>query len=406
MTNRNRPKGRGPLSLHCRRMFIAIRPESPFRVPRKKSAVLFSIIFVMLVTQCLLGPTPPVLAQPAEGPSMPVVVAPIEKKRVAPTIDLVSTAMAARTSQVAAQVTGAVESIHVQEGDLVQKDDTLIEMDKTNLELSLKQARAVRDGVRVRLQEARKELARSTKLLASRSISEQSLDKDLFNVKNLENSVAAAEAEVRQIEEQLKRMTVSAPFSGYVIAKHTEVGQWLSSGGAVATIADLSVIKVRGSLPARYITHVNLNDAASVTFDALGPEVFRGKVTAVIPEADEKTRNFPIEISLTNPDGRIKVGLLARLTLTGKEEARLLVPKDALVLDGLKTSVFVVHDETVFPVPVITGLAFGNLIEIRGEIAPGDVVVVQGNERLRPKQKVRVMSSDTDKITTRISTHQ
>ncbi|MBW2087019.1 MAG: efflux RND transporter periplasmic adaptor subunit, partial [Deltaproteobacteria bacterium] len=72
-----------------------------------------------------------------------------------------------------------------------------------------------------------------------------------------------------------------------------------------------------------------------------------------------------------------------------------LIPKDALVLNKGKATVFVIRGKAVFPVPVRTGEAHGQLIEIFGQIKPGQMVVVQGNERLWPGQKVTIVSPQT-----------
>lgn len=327
---------------------------------------------------------------------MPVVVAAVEKKTVALDLNLVGTARAGRTSRTAAQVEGLVQKVTFEEGDRVKAGAVLVELDKADLELGLQAARAARDEVRVRLEKARRDLERSASLVQARTISEQAYERDLFQVRTLEKQAARFEAEMAQLADRIRRKTIRAPFSGYVVTKHTEVGQWVQPGAPVATLVDLSAIKVRVPLPERYLGQIKPDDPAQVTLDALGTETFTGRVSALIPEADETSRNFPLEISLPNPNGRIKAGLLARVHLTGTKRQVLLAPKDALIREGGQTTVFVLKSDHVYAVPVEIGLAHGHQVEVSGDLSAGDMVVVQGNERLQPGQKVRVVSSQTE----------
>ncbi len=345
---------------------------------------LFLFLFIAAVQ--------PLRAQGPPSPAVPVVVAPLEETSVSLKLDLVGTSGAERVSNVAAQVEGLVSEVGFQAGDMVKKGDVLVRLDQTTMALSLQAAQAGLAGARVNLEEARADLARSAALRTAKTISVQSYEKDLFRVRSLEQAVAQAEAETARLAERLRRMTVRAPFAGYITAKHTEMGQWLNPGAPVATLTDLSTIKVRVPLPERYLSELKPGDPAMVTFDALANRAFTGEVTAVIPEADEKSRNLPMEVSLPNPGGTIKAGLLARVNLAGNERKVLLAPKDALVLDRGQATMFVLENDEVFPVTVSTGEAHDRQVEVFGEIRPGQMVVIQGNERLRPGQKVRVMN--------------
>ncbi|MBW2090537.1 MAG: efflux RND transporter periplasmic adaptor subunit [Deltaproteobacteria bacterium] len=334
-------------------------------------------------------------AEPSRNPGVPVAVAPVEQKTVALSLELVGSATANRVSRVAAEVAGLVRTMHFKEGDLVSQGDTLVTLDRTSQRLSLEAARAALATVSIRLDKARLDLKRSATLKKARTISDQNYEKDLFNVRSLEQEVARAKVEVARITDRINRMTVRAPFTGFIIEQHTEVGQWLIPGAPIATLMDLSTIKVRVLLPERYLGEIKVGFSANVTFDAFKGETFTGRVSAIIPAAEEKSRNLPMEISLPNADGRIKAGLLARVSLKGSPRKACLLPKDALVLKKGSTTVFVVRKETVYPVQVRVGEAHGQQVEIFGKINPGQMVVVQGNERLWPGQKVSIISPPT-----------
>ncbi len=358
----------------------------------KRKAVYFFVLALVWLMAGVVFTGNSALAQPPGAPPTPVVAAPVVEKMAAPGLDIVGTARANRISRVAAEVAGLVTSIYFNEGDLIHSGAVLVELDKTNEKLGLEATRAQLTGAMAQLEEARKKLKRSSSLKKTKAISDQSMEKDFFRVRVLEATVAGIQAQEAKLNYRLGRMSVRAPFTGYIVEKHTEAGQWVGPGSLVATLAELTTIKVAGSLPERYITRIKAGDKAKVMFDALGPGVFEGQVTSVIPAADEKSRNFPVEISLENRDGTIKAGLLARVSLTGTKRKVLLVPKDALVLGRAKPTVFVVRDNTVFPVAVTVGEAYGEDVEITGDLIPGQMVVIKGNERLRPKQQVQIIS--------------
>ncbi|MEW5724835.1 MAG: efflux RND transporter periplasmic adaptor subunit, partial [Thermodesulfobacteriota bacterium] len=354
------------------------------RLHRGWKPITLALLLCVLLWSGPLGAEEP----PAEPPPTPVFAAHAEEKDATPVIELVGTSTANRTSLVAAEVGGIVKSVNFNQGDQVKQGDVLVELDQGNLELALKAAQARATGAKVKLEEARRELARSASLKASNAIAVQKYEQDMFQVQNLEQALTAAEAEAGQLSDRIGRMTVRAPFDGFIVDKHTEVGQWLAPGAPVATLIDLATIKVAAPLPERYLTWVKVGAEAEVVVDALGDKVFPGRVTALVPLAEEKTRNLPLEVSLENPGLEIKAGLLARVRIKGPSRKVLVAPKDALVLSEHGAVVFVVKGAAAFPVPVTTGRAYDGEIEITGDIAPGQLVVVQGNERLRPGQKV------------------
>ncbi|MBW2142148.1 MAG: efflux RND transporter periplasmic adaptor subunit [Deltaproteobacteria bacterium] len=335
------------------------------------------------------------MAESSKAPAAPVVVAPIEKKTVALSLKLVGTATANRVSRVAAEVAGLVKTVNFKKGDLIDRGDTLVTLDQTDQELSLRAYQAKLASADIRLDEARKDLQRSASLKKAHTISAHNYEKDLFNVRTLEQEVAHARVEAARLADRIKRMTVRAPFTGFIINQHTEIGQWLNPGAPVVTLMDLSTIKVLVFLPERYLSEIAVGSSASIKFDAFKGETFTGQVSAVIPAAEEKSRNLPVEISLPNLDGRIKAGLLARVSLSGSPREVHLVPKDALVLNKGKATIFIVNKEAAVPVPVRIGEAHGQQVEIFGKIVPGQMVVVQGNERLWPGQKVTIVPPQT-----------
>jgi len=356
---------------------------------RKVFLVLsFCCALLLLASLAPLGAAP----APPGGNESPVSAVPVEQQNVNLNLTLVGESAANRTSRVAASVEGVVLKVNFKPGGFVQGGAALIELDQTSLRLVLQSAQAALAAAEIKLEQARKNLERSESLIQSKAISDTTYEKDHFAVKAAEQDAVRAEAEVERLKDRIRQTSVRSPFTGFIVEQHTEAGQWLSPGAPVATLVDLSVIKIKASLPERYLNEVKINDPAQVTFDSLGSHVYTGLVTSLIPMAEAASRSLPLEVSLKNEKGVIKAGLLARVSLKGAVRRVLLVPKDALVLDKGKAAVFVVKDNKALQVPVVPGESYGSKVEVSGKIEPGQMVVVQGNERLRGGQAVRIIT--------------
>jgi RND family efflux transporter MFP subunit len=199
----------------------------------------------------------------------------------------------------------------------------------------------------------------------------------------------------------MSKYTIVAPFDGYVSSEHTEVGHWISQGDPVAEIVELDELEVSVMVLENHIPHIGVGASAVVSVPAVPNRRFEGQVTRIAPLAELKSRSFPVKIGIKNPivgdRHLLKAGMLARATLlVGQTKVAQIVPRDAIVL-AAKPFVYVVDPapegmQKVRPVEVETGVAVDDWIEVRGQIKTGDQVVVEGNERRRPGDLVRVIS--------------
>jgi RND family efflux transporter MFP subunit len=215
--------------------------------------------------------------------------------------------------------------------------------------------------------------------------------------------VEAQRAEVARLQEQFDRHTMYAPFDGYVSAEHTEVGQWVMQGDPVAEIVELNVVEVEIPVLEDFIANVHPGLEGRVEIQALAGEQFTGVVAMVNPQADPRARTFPVKLRVQNrleaEQPVLKAGMLARVTLPiGKPTSTIFVPKDAVVLGGPSPVVYVAQTAggktSVRPVNITLGPANGTWIAVTGEIKEADQVVVEGNERLRPAQEVRIETKE------------
>jgi len=144
-------------------------------------------------------------------------------------------------------------------------------------------------------------------------------------------------------------------------------------------------------MPERYVNALERRRPVAVKMTGLENLTLEGRVQAILPLGNADARTIPVRVETDNPGGRIRGGmaLTARFQLSGTHTA-LLVPKDAVVASGNQRLVYIVRGDKVAPAGVRIKGYYGSQAEIEGRLAPGDQVVIRGNERLRPGQAVAV----------------
>jgi RND family efflux transporter MFP subunit len=408
---------------------------------------------LLLVLVLSLAASPTTWAQPGGG-ATPVVVGEVVEDVVAEGRTFVGTAFPSQTSVVGSAVDGRVVEVPVARGDWVTKGQTLVELLRTTVELELaaaeaelelreseadelergsrpeeiEQAKASLARAKALYEYARLKLARAETLYAKGgTTSRQELEEDRSQAqaeyqslleadaayklmvagprqeKKLQAKarVAMQQAEVDRLHDQVSKYTLRAPFDGYVTAKQTAVGQWISRGDPAVDVVAVDPMEIVVSVPEDYVDALAPEMSVAILLDALPDEVFEAKISRIVPQADVRSRSFPVIAYLDNPRGpqghRIKAGMLAQVTFAvGQPKQALLVHKDALVLGGPTKLVYVVQNPrkqlgTVADVLVQTGVASDGYIEVVGDLKAGQKVVVEGNERLRPGMEVTVI---------------
>jgi len=331
-------------------------------------------------------------------PPAPVVVSPVVERQIRESVVLVGTATSRVTSLLASEIEGLVEELYVDEGDAVKEGQILARLRSTTLKIQLEFARAERKEAEERYLQAKTELERSIRLRRSESIPEKKFLDDRSETMAWEQRVRQREAEISRLEDLLAKKTIIAPFSGLVAKKHTEVGQWLDRGGNVLTLIDIERIHVIAPVPERYVDKIRVGDPASVLVTALGNRGYSGRVAAIIPQGDREARTFPVKVEIGNKNLQIKSGMLCHVTFSlGRPYTALLLPKDALITRDNQKFVFVYQNDIVKLVRLGVKGYHDNMAEASGDLKPGLLVVVRGNERLQDGQKVQVIQEKPTK---------
>lgn len=331
-----------------------------------------------------------------QGPPPAIVVTePVRRETITQAVELIGDVAPIRDSRVASEVDGRVVSRPVENGDRVALGQELLRLDAKRLENELERVKAQLVDV-----EAQRELAtiqerRARELFDKEILSPRELDESVATLRSLEGRADATRAAIAAIEIDLERSRIRAPFAGVVTDFGVEVGEWVSRGAWVARLADLDTIEIRLELPEQYFRHVRREAEAPVTVDAYPGLTLDGSVFSVVPRADSEARSFPVVVRAANPQGKIGAGMLARVRLTlDTSEAVMTVPKDAIVRQAQREMLWVIEGDVARAVAVRTGRGSGDRVEVIGELAVGDRVVIRGNERLSPGQPVILQAHD------------
>lgn len=387
------------------------------------------------------------------GPAL-VELAAVVDRDVASGQTFVGTVMPTRRAVIGSAVDGRVIDVMFEEGDRVEKDQPLAQLLTQTIELELaaataelelrqqqlnelengslpeeiNQSRARMERARIAAQFRQKDFERLTLLSQKRASSQSELDmtqsaaleaQEAYGearaahqlavdgprpelIAQAKAQVAIQQAVADRLADQIKKYTIASRFAGYVTVKDTDIGEWATQGGAIAEVIALDEVDVVAKVVDSHVPFINVGDAVRVEVPALADHVFTGRVAAIVPQADVRSRTFPVKIRVSNQisessEPLLKAGMLARVTLaTGDTKQAQLVPKDALVLGGDQPVVWLVDPATIaqlgggarqakaVAVPVQLGVAEGELIQVMGAIPAGSLVVVKGNERIIP----------------------
>ena len=334
-------------------------------------------------------------AQSPKGrPPSPVRVATVAHQEVQRSVTLVGTVEPWKRSVVASEIEGLVVEFLVEEGMAVKRGQVLARLRTENVNIRLNSALASHREAQTRHQQASIDLKRVKALIEKQLVTQKEYDDAIAEEAALLQRLTQLKTMINQVQLELSKSRIMAPFGGWITEEFTEVGQWVQAGGPVVELVDLSRLQVEVPLPERFVRNVKVNDPVSVVFDGLPGFKTEGRVFSVVAQADLTARTFPIKLEIPNPKSSIKSGMVARVTLSvGAPYQALVVPKDALVLRGGREFVFLVEGGKVNQIPVTPVLHLSEVVEVTGDLQPGMTVVVEGNERLLPGQPVRILDS-------------
>jgi RND family efflux transporter MFP subunit len=218
-------------------------------------------------------------------------------------------------------------------------------------------------------------------------------------VRAAESALANARAAASQARLSLSDATLRAPFAGWVSARKVDRGSVVSGSTIGFSIQDTHLVKAAFGVPDYTRSTIHLGQKQRVQVDALQRE-FPGVITSISPQADPQTRVFSIEVTLENSRENIRPGMIGSITLNGSRDSSpvTVVPLSALVRAPTDPNGFAVFRLTeregksyASAQTIGIGQTFGNSIEVRRGLAPGQQIIVLGGAQVRDGQQVSVM---------------
>ncbi len=354
------------------------------------------IYTTMLCASLSLISAPGALAQ--APPPAPVEVGRVVVETLQRPVSLVGWVEPDKRSVIASEVEGIIDTFPAKVGLYVKQGDVLAVFNTRTVEIALDEAKAGKREAQARYRMAEKNLARFEELQQKGVASMQQYQDALTEKEAWGARIGQQQARIDSSEYSLAKSKITAPFSGYVIEEHTEIGQWVVKGGPVVEMIDTESIDINIDMPERYVNKIKSGEGVSVDIDALPGMKIGGVITSVVPQADNETRTFPVKVTVDNKDGVIKSGMVSRVSFPiGDPSTVKLVPKDAIVSQNNAQFVYVVNEGAAQPLPVSTGIAYEDRIEVIGPVEKGMMVVVKGNERLMPNQPVEIINGKDEK---------
>ncbi len=356
-----------------------------------------SRIFIGIILAICVAP----FSAAAQGQPAGVLTDVVTEKQANETIVIFGELVAERQSRVAARISGVADNVPVEVGDSVSAGDVLAEIDGDLLGIELARAEADLAVAEAAVSTAKLEVAtartaynRAASLREKSIIADATYEERLNILSVAEGRRAEAEARVNVMQIALRRAKydldnaiVRAPFGGVVIAVGTEVGQFVDLGAEVVRLIDASDIRVEASIPARYIQALEPGQTIYGKTDSGGMVVL--ELRAVLPTEFSSTRTRPVIFEVISKEGIPAAGQSVTLNVPVSAPRTVpAVPKDALVQGRGGWQVFIAADGVAQPRRVEIGIALGDSYEVISGLAAGDVVVVRGNERLRPGQQI------------------
>jgi membrane fusion protein (multidrug efflux system) len=307
-----------------------------------------------------------------------------------------------RSVVVAAEVGGRVVAVNAEEHRRVEAGASLIELERTFLEAALERARAQLLRAEAAHGLARTELERQRGLAEREIASEAQLDRASNQERAGYAALLDARAALLDARTRLEKTVITAPFAGVVNSLDLEPGAYLQPGQPVVELLDLSEIEVGFGVTDREVVALRVGDAVSLRVDVFPEEWFEGTIAQVGRAADERTRKYPVQAHVPNPEGRLLASMLGKVRFhVGESGPVIWIPRRALQREFELDYVFVLERDGGAPVArrrrvTTRSVPFRpDLIEVIEGLDDGERVAVSSVRELRAGQRVRVAGDES-----------
>lgn len=315
-------------------------------------------------------------ARPANASPVEVVAA--AAKTLSDDITAVGSLLSDESVQIAAETNGRVAEIAFTEGQSVAAGAVLIRLDDKLIAAQVEDAKA-------RLTLAQSTYDRAATLRKSGTASQTTLD-------TAQSELLVQQAAYDLISTQHEKLSIRAPFPGQLGFRSISLGAYVTAGTPLVNLEKIDQLKVNFSVPEFYLTKLVAGQKIDIVADALPGARFEGTIYAIDPAIDVNGRAVRVKATLANQDGKLRPGLLARITVKGQPRTAVTIPESALVSRGEDFLVFKADKGKAKETKVLAGRRENGFVEILDGVEIGQQVVVAGQSRLRDGSDVEIVS--------------
>jgi RND family efflux transporter MFP subunit len=377
-------------------------PEIPPAPPRRALMVVGVALLILLaagaVTLISRASHERALAKETEQSTIPTVavVHPLAEK---PDEELVlpGSLQAFAESPIYARTNGYLVRWYKDIGSRVQEGDLLATIDTPEIDQELSQSRAARQQIVAQLDLAKISADRWENLRKSDSVSAQEADQQTSGYKQAQANLAAADANVRRLEQLEGFKKVYAPFSGVITKRNVDPGALINAGAGAAgrelfDMARVDPLRVYTSVPQAYAPFIRVGASTTVTLQEFPGQRFLAKVARTAESIDPNTRTLLTEVDVPNRDGRLLPGSFGEVHFAvGSNVNKVTVPVNAMLFRSEGSRLAVVGpDNKVQLRPISIGKDYGTTLEVLAGVSTQDQIVINPPDSLEDGQLVNL----------------
>jgi len=320
----------------------------------------------------------PAAPAPAKPMGLPVKAETVKIATMQSDVSAVGSLIAADSVVIRPEIAGRVVGLHFQEGQLVQKGAKLVSLDPSEYRAQLAATTADAKTETQRYE-------RAQELLEKNFISKEALDVAKGNMDR-------ALAKQQQDQVLLSKTTISAPFTGVVGLRQISPGAYVKAGDDVVRLENLSFVKLDFRVPELYLSQIRSGLGVTIAVDAYPGETFHGKIYALEPAVDDKTRTVVVRAQIPNVQNKLRPGMFARVNvLLSTRPNAIVIPEQAIWPQGKDSFVYRVVDGKAALTKVELGVRRPGEVEVLKGLAANDVVVTDGQMKLKDGAPVVIL---------------
>lgn len=284
----------------------------------------------------------------------------------------------------------------MKEGDRIQADHLLIELDGKKQLLRLARSQTTLKETKATLANAQTTLKRQEALYAKRNIALSKLEESQLVLKTARARYEEAPAAVRLAERDLADRRITSPAGGQVVKRSVEPGETVSPGTPLMVIQVVDAVRVNTYVIEKDINHLSLGNEATVTTPGVQGGTYTARIESLGSKADPDTGNFSVKLTIPNNDGLLRPGMTARVNLQGlRYQGAILIPVSALVDRNRRRVAFKVVEGKAVQVEPIIALTTVDQAHVLSGFQAGDRLIVNGLTNIVDGTPVKVIRKDT-----------